>query len=227
MLQTILNHQNAAAWVGSLATLAAVVAALFQQEIRSLWDRPKLGLSVRLAPPDCHKTKLRGLNEKGEVIEVDSYYLRLWVTNLGSQMADKAQVFVAKLSKRHTDGTFLEEASFLPMNLRWAHSGAIYADIAPKMGKHCDLGHVDNPMGSASMADKFYGQPKTVLILDLEVQPNTGSHIIAPGIYRLELKIAANNVKPSTKIIELSLAGSWSVEETKMFAEGLGIKLLA
>jgi|GEM_PF-2854154 len=49
IVKTILENPNTASWVGSLATLGAVIVALFLQEIRSIWDRPKLNLSINLA----------------------------------------------------------------------------------------------------------------------------------------------------------------------------------
>lgn len=229
-----LISQEAATWLGSISTSLAVVVALFHDEIRSWWHRPQLELTVRLAPPDCHKTSLSLIDTRTgtETGTTSCYYLRLWIKNTGDRMAEKAQVFAARLLKKQADGAFREVPSFLPMNLRWSHYQfspthvAVFADIAPNMAKHCDLGHIIHPNSGAGAAEVLYGQPKTTLELDLEVQPNTNSHRLEPGTYHLELKIAANNAGPVTKTIGINLTGTWSDDEAKMFSEGLGLTVL-
>src|SRR4030065_1207734 len=142
---------DSAVWTGSIATLLAVIVALFKDEMVRLWRRPKLQARIRLAAPDCHKTEMTLYDKNtGAVLDrSDCYYLRLWVENAGNQRAEKVQVFVSKLFRRHADGSFVEDKSFLPMNLKWAHSQLsplgpeIFADgISPQMGTHCDFGYI-------------------------------------------------------------------------------------
>jgi len=184
----------------------------------------KSNFNSLLAPPDCHKTILRGQDSRGQVVEIPTYYLRFWVMNDGSQMANQAQVFLSGLSTHSPDGSFQRVESFLPMNLVWAHSRTVYADIAPSMGRHCDFGHVDNPNHGASPADVMFGKPKPFLSLDLEFLPNTNSHIVPSGVYRVELKVAANNANPTIKRFEFNIPDTWFNEEPKMFTEGIKIK---
>jgi hypothetical protein len=225
---------DAAVWVGSIATLLAVLVALFKEEMVKLWRRPALKARIRLAAPDCHKTQMTLFDKKtGAVIEsADCYYFRLWIENTGNQRAEKVQVFVSKLFRRHADGTFVEDKSFLPMNLRWSHSQLallgpeIFAEgISPEMGKHCDLGHILDPIKRPLFDINSPRVPtgKTILELDLEIAPNTLSHLISPSLYIIELKLAAANLKPITKKIEINHTGEWYVDENKMFSDGIGI----
>lgn len=226
---------DAAVWTGSIATLLAIVVALFKEQLVRIWRRPKLEARVRLSAPDCHKTEMNLINKQtGAVIEkADCYYFRLWVENTGHQRAEKVQVFLCKLFRRHADGSFVEDKSFLPMNLRWAHSQLsplgpeIFAEgISPKMGKHCDLGHIIDPSKRVffeiNLSDVAAG--KTILELDLEVAPATLTHLLPPAVYRLEMKLAAANAEPETKTIEINHTGDWYSEETKMFSDGFGMK---
>ncbi len=111
-------------WIGSIATILAVIVALFKEELIKIWRRPELEARIKLAAPDCHKTKMTPSDiNTGRIVErPDCYYFRLWIKNSGHQRAEKVQVFVSKLFRRHADGSFVEEDSFLPMNLRWSHS---------------------------------------------------------------------------------------------------------
>ena len=217
-----------ASWTSAIGTLLAVVVALFKEDIVRHWRKPKLQAIIRLSAPDCHKTTLTFFDPKtGTVLaNPDCYYFRLWVENKGKTRADRVQVFVSRLLRKHADGTFREELSFLPMNLRWSHSQMkqggpeIFAEgISPKMGKHCDFGHIVDPK-----IQNING--KTVMTLDLEIAPNTGSHIIPPGEYHIELKIAASNATPKVLILEMDLIGNWYFDEGKMFTDGIGLKTI-
>ena len=118
------------------------------------------------------------------------------------------------------------------MNLRWAYSYAdghtpeVFADgISPGMGKHCDLGRVIDPACRKDLGDDLPGvhAQETVLKLDVEFPPNTMSHLVPPGVYRLNLLIAAANCAPVSKQLEITLTGKWSSDERIMFTDGLGI----
>ena len=202
---------DAAVWTGSIATLLAVITALFKEQLVRLWRRPRLEARVRLSAPDCHKTQMTLFDRS-----TGCYYFRLWVENTGNQRAEKVQVFLSELSRRHADGSFVEEKSFLPMNLRWSHSqlsplgSEIFAEgISPRMGKHCDLGHIVDPSRRVAFGVNLpnLSAGKTILELDLEVAPNTLTHFVPPGVYRLEMRLAAANAEPVTKIIEINHTG--------------------
>lgn len=215
-------------WFGVVATLAAVVVALLKEEIVKLWRRPDLHVYARLGPPDCHKTKFSiDGNRFG-----DCYYLRLLVKNEGTQRVEKVQVFVSRLLRQREDAGFEEVRSFLPMNLRWSHSQQnvsgpeIFADgISPGMTKHCDLGCIYDP--NLIHAGKFGGTPgETICRLDLEVFPHTNSHILLPGLYRLELRVAGANAAPVDSKIELRIGGDWDNDEAIMFHKHLRLGIV-
>ena len=229
-----MSNSDIALWTGSIATFLAVIVALFKEEIVRIWRRPKLQARIKLSAPDCHKTKMSRLSNTGQVLmSSDCYYVRLWIENIGNQRAEKVQIFVSKLFRRHADGSFVEDTSFLPMNLRWSHAQSsplgpeIFAEgISPKMGKHCDLGHILDPGNRIKFGINLLNVPEneTILELDLEIAPNTLSHFVPPGVYRIELKLAAANMAPKTKIIEINHTGDWYPDENKMFTDGIGMK---
>jgi hypothetical protein len=217
---------NIAQWFGAIATLFAVLVALFKEEILRRCRRPKLRVSIKLSPPDCHKTRIFRLPDG---FSAECYWLRLWIEDVGKTRAEIIQVFVAKLLRESADRSFKEVEDFLPMNLKWAHSGEVFAHgISPAMGKHCDLGHVIEPQGRKEFpGEDLQDVPDdhTILALDLEFPPATKSHLIRPGRYQLQLKIAASNCAVVEKTLTLSIAGSWFPEESRMFREGLGIEI--
>lgn len=234
---TALDPGSLAQWFSAAATFLAVLVALFKNEITQWWRRPKLSARIKLSPPYCSKTQLDYVAHKNgrTVGRADCYYLRIWIENLGKTRAQQVQVYASKLWKRTADGSFGVVDSFLPMNLKWAHGPSppkgpeIFADgISPRMGKHCDLGHLVDPSHRVNVGHDLDGVAKdqTLLALDLEVEPNTLTHLIAPGEYRLQLRIAGGNCLPITRTIELTLTGRWFADQGRMFTDGLGIKVV-
>lgn len=230
-----MTQTEVATWAGAIATLLAVLAALLKEEIVRLWRRPKITAVIRLEAPDCHKTELTWSNPaSGQILARGwCYYFRLWVENNGRQPAERVQVFAAKLLRKHADAQFREEKSFLPMNLVWSHTKEIFKErISPGMGSHCDLGFIQEP--SFRKQTRLAGartlptvpDVKTVLVLDLEVKPNTLSDVLAPGVYRIELLLAAANARPKRKVLEITVTGDWFDDDRKMFADGIGVKQL-
>jgi hypothetical protein len=214
-----MTSTETATWVGALATLVAVLVALFKEDLLAWWRRPLLMPRICLNPPDCHKTSFTG--------GLPTYYFRIWVENRGKQRAVQVQVFASRLLRKHADGRFHEDSVFLPMNLHWSHTREVFADgISPHMGKHCDLGFIPRPdlARAAGIAPKkLAGSESAWLSLDLEVLPNTESHILEPGAYRLELRVAAANARPRLAILEVNVTGSWSEDQAEMFSKGIGL----
>lgn len=233
---------SVAQWAGAVCTFLAVLTALFKEEFLRWSRRPVLNVKISLAPPDCQITKLtltyppltggpEGFIITPPSVTSDCYYLRLLVENIGKTTAERVQVFAAKLLKKQVDSTFRKVDGFLPMNLKWAHSHEIYADVIhPEMCKHCDLGHILDPASRRDFPDEEdpskVHTDKTILSLDLEVQANTMGHLILPGVYKLVLKVAGANCTPLTKVLEITITGEWFTEEQRMFSDGLGVRVL-
>jgi len=97
------------------------------------------------------------------------------------------------------------------------------------MGKHCDVGHIADPQNRAELSEDLDGVPKasTIFSLDLEVNPNTKSNLLAPGTYRLELQVAAANSAPVERVVEITVTGQWFADERKMLQDGVGLRVVS
>lgn len=224
-----MNSAEVVRWVTVVATLLAVAVALFKEEIQRWWRKPELQAKVGRAGADCHKTHTTISDPStGRVVtRFASYYLRVWVENTGNQRAEHVQVFTSRLQRVEGNGALVEVTRFLPMNLRWAHINQPFlVGLSPRMGAHCDVGHVDDPSNPYAAGRSLAAEPGTTTCLALcqEVEPATGSHLLGPGTYRLELKIAASNCEPVTKTLELFVSGDWYADEEEMFRSGLTMR---
>jgi hypothetical protein len=136
-------------------------------------------------------------------------------------------VFIRRLLRQHADGTFREEPQFLPMNLKWSHTGEVFASgISPRMGQFCDVGHIVHPNNTNTAGHAVDGLPAgtTVMCLNVEAATNTRTHLLTPSAYRLELLVGAANVTPISKTVEIQLTGRWFDETDRMFADGVGFR---
>jgi hypothetical protein len=98
--------------------------------------------------------------------------------------------------------------------------------ISPGIGMHCDFGHILDPVFREQLmlpTPPQFTKGRTILELDLEVQPNSLSHLVLEGHYRFFAKVAAANSPPIEKCWDLNLTGKWFSEEEKMFSEGIKI----
>lgn len=240
--QSAVDWGNVSQWFAAFVMFLVALVALFKEEIVKRWRRPILDLSLHVAPPDCYKTELRDLRpEPGDNVRIhgigkwhvaNCYYFRLWVDNHGKTRAERVQVFATKLHRLGADGKFAEDKHFLPLNLCWSHSEdhpEVFAEgISPHMGKHCGLGRIMDPDKRADFADlEGFANEKCVFELAVEFPSATRSHLLQPGVYRLELKIAAGNLAPIDKTVELTVTDKWFDEEEVMFRDGIGLRLVA
>jgi len=157
-----------------------------------------------------------------------AFYLRLWVENVGNTTARQVEVYAKELRRKLADGRWQRVDAFPPMNLKWSDVGGLYfARIAAKMGKHCDLGHIVDPARRSvineNAARLALNDQQTSLTFDLIAQPNHKGHIIGPGEYELDLLVAADNARPSSHTVTISLPGRWYEDETRMLRDGVGV----
>jgi hypothetical protein len=202
-----------------LLTLLAVIVALFKEKILSWLWCPKLKVRIDPKSSDCHKTKWEG--------RWPMYWFMLWVDNdRGWSRAEKVQVYAAKLTRQEADGQFNQVKWFIPMNLKWSHTGGdIFLDgISPKMGHHCDLGSIVHP--SFPERPEFVPASKVWFELATQIKPYAESNLLNPGTYRLLLEIAAANAEPITSTVELTITGEWFDQDSEMFFKGISLRVL-
>ena len=143
------------------------------------------------------------------------------------------QVIADSLEKLSADSkTYVPIKEFLPVNLIWSHTNGrtfIEAISANGIGRHCDLGHILNPVAYQGIQDiekPKAPSSKTVFMLDVEFKHFNKSYLLEPGTYRLHIIIVGQNALPESKIVEISFTGDWYEDQDKMFRDGVRINIL-
>lgn len=220
-----------AQWFAAGGTIGAVMVALFREPFLAWRRKPRLNATSTREIPYTVKTPIIVYGGQGGVLWTgECYYVRARVENTGRTRAEKVQVSASKLAKRGLDNNFVEIPTILPLNLKWSNSPpggavAILDGISPKMSAFCDIVGLCDPTNPHQRKPAGSAPGMTVGQLQLEVDPLTDSHLLAPGTYRLSLKIAAANVEPVDKVFEFTHTGAWQANDGNMRRDCLGVSL--
>ena len=136
-------------WVSAaaLGTIAAVIWAVYAQDIKRVIDQPVLELKF------YEETRLINTwgasfekNEKDQIYlsPFNGLFLTIGVTNRGNSVAKDSQAFIAKLYRKGDKG-WLPFHDWLPVPLRWP----VKESLISKMDLHADTPYAFN-LGSFS-----------------------------------------------------------------------------
>jgi len=212
-------------WVSLFGVFVALllgVVGIFQDWIRSRFRKPNLNVSIKVAPPDCHKTSFYRSDVDRKVC--DTYYFRFRVENTGNFYAEDVEAMITEVYRKEGE-QYEKVTEFLPLNLVWSHYRQItIPKIQPKLFKHLDLGYIIKPENEYLTRFNITTQPNVIFELDVAVRPNTGSHILIPGDYKIKIVFAANNHRPVEKIYILTIKDIWNDDEQEMLNKNVSIK---
>ncbi len=215
-------NDAAPAWAVAIGTFVLAFVAVFQEWLRKLIVRPRLGLDAVVSRPDCQKTITS--------IGADVYYFRLRIENTGNDAARDVQVYLAVVERQKADKGYRAVARFSPMNLLWSiiRQPTLPILLPGMPPRYCDFAHVTIPRLKMSSVEDLpeVDEHTPVLALDLEVCPNNKGHLLEPGVYRFHLKLAASNHPVRDYTLEVDFKGIWFDNEDKMLSDGFGMHLV-
>jgi hypothetical protein len=227
----------AATWLTAIGTIAtaiiAVVIALYQEKWHRARYHPTLGVTSNIAPPDCLKIPMKLFNpQTGQVIgEAATYYLRVKITNTGTEAAKNVEVYAKSLYQLQGETRELIR-TFPPMTLVWSNRADLtYLPIlAPHTDRHCDIAHIIEPskremFGLAELPPVPLSTNDTALSFDLKIKPFTRGYILPPGSYSLEIEVSAGNAEAISKNLRIELDGRWEDSESTMLGERVKMRL--
>jgi len=177
-------------WVNfgiAIATFAAVLVALFGDNIKARLFHSKLLISLRNSTGEKTKVHFNWTNEKGEQEQrtEDARYYHMRVTNQARwPSSNQTQVFLQRVEQPGPDGALqIKWDGEVPME--WTHQ-SIYP-LARTIGPdaYCDLCSVGegkwirlHPVIAPNSLEIIY-RTKTVLVLSLQAKGNEGESPIA------------------------------------------------
>lgn len=150
-------HMALAKRLGCLRVSRSIFA-LFKERMLLRWFGPRLTLHHDSNNgADFHFTTgiVKVFDSAGRIIAqgaVPCLYVRLQVRNTGPSTAEMVEIAVIELYRRDAaDSDYRRVNTFLPLNLKWSHTGSPYRERVPRdVTKYCDLFHILEPGGRAS-----------------------------------------------------------------------------
>jgi hypothetical protein len=219
-----------AQWFAGMATLAAVLWAMFSQWFLLWFRRPRLDIApIAKRPQDCVSVPFR--------IGAPTIHLRFRVVNHGRSPARNAQVYADTLER--ADGTYWVPVETFPsMNLWWADRADLPSGVMPWLPQNeyrrCDLGHIMDPTWRRNPGLLAEGEVNPDLDLPDEKvsftfatvgKPNHRGYIVPPGTYRLFVSLSAENAAPRRAPIILTVHGPWYKDPNEMMERGFDIEV--
>jgi hypothetical protein len=218
-----------AQWVGAAVTFAAVIVALFKDSIHGMLYGAEFRVTCTKDTPWTVKTRTIGWPGPGASVprwKGDSYFVRVKVDNTGGTRADKAEVSLTEFAVRGLDSNFTELPMMLPLNMKWSNRPeAILDGISSQMSAFCDLISICDPSNPYQKRPAGLPAGETVAHLETEIEPLDDSHALAPGTYRLKIRIAAANVAPIDRLVEFTHDGRWTPDDGAMRRDHLAVSL--
>ena len=212
---TVVEIGNVAQWAGVVVTTAAIIVALFKEEIIRQFRHPSLTLKNEAKAPYIVKTPITEQQWSGS-----RYFIRMRICNCGKVRADKVEVFFTALMLRN--GSYEPVPNFTAMNLRWSYGNYerpdIYIDgISPKMERLCDLAAISDP---AAPSLHPLSDTTTRLSLRLEILPHN-TEWLRLGRYKFRVQVVGSNCDPTVYWIDLHLTGLWDNDPNTMMSHGI------
>ena len=214
----------AAAWVGAIGSIFAVIYAIVY------WvRRPRLDISFQ-PDRDC---MMLGWGGK-EIDTIPVCYLRLFVENTGKRKAKNAQIRVTRVETKQPNGNYAKRDEFPSMNLIWS-TQKVLQSIQATSDEYCNLAHIFKPSDRCSdqmaksnpLEDRIWtGIDRNQTILSVDVDKlHSKPHLLPAGTHRFHIKLTADDAKPQTKMIEVNLSGEWFDDAKEMCSQGVTVVL--
>lgn len=173
--------------VTAVATLLAVLVALFQEPFRRWKNSPRLGITWR--ERDSNREELAN----GVLT-----YVRLHVINTGREAARRVEVIITDVYRRHSDGSYQLEAAFLPTALKWTHSEAPRCEeLPPGAARLCNLGAYLYSDANDKTIRKFY--------LATEIEPENDYNVLDTGVFAIRIVVSSVNAPAVTLLTVLAV----------------------
>lgn len=212
-----------------LAVVAALVIAVWSDEVRMLGRSPILDLTMD--PVADHFQHFQ--HQSGSTSEYD---VRISVINGGRIGAKNVELVATELAVEQPDGTFERDPVFMAMNLRRTHYGDTITPVVHRgVPRPYDLLACYDPLLQATWNRKEVMFDLSTLVSPVAAQPVVLAPIAVSsafpstkpkGKYRLNVAAVADGVAPVNRQVEISWTGSWSAHAGDFFTNQLQVRLV-
>jgi len=208
-----------------LTALFLGACALFVPYLAEIVKRkafaPNLKILFELAPPFCHRTRLRSPTQ----IEEPVYYFRFQVVNEGKTQARLCEVVLENLWIYDSANNPQPYPNFSPVNMVWIGASNEFININPNRRVFCDIGHISSANYQRKIEQNRcidlpgYRGNDLRFVLDLRQIFYSQPNCLGPGRYILQVGLYSENAGYQKEFFDISWSGKWQDCDDQMFRE--------
>jgi hypothetical protein len=203
-------------FLGAVALFVPYFAELLKRKL----FRPVLKVSIKLGPPDCHKTSWSNTPEPLKPV----YYFRFEVKNTGKTTCRNVENSLENIWRLNSANVPIKIEDFTPVNLKWSLRYELtQQNINPDRKIYCNIGHLPTKQFQESNMKLInpigYNGNDLRLVLDLVTVLNVQLNCLPPGSYILQINTYSENHKTVNTYFKIDWSGIWSDDITTMFQE--------
>ena len=212
---------------GVSVAIVVAIMSIFRDWIVSLFFYPNLEIVFEIKPPDCHKTFITYRDKLEKVVAApDCYYYRMRIENNGNWAARGIEAMIVEKCTKNQNGIFEKDKNFLPLIFRWSNDGVLRRDrIMPSLFRCCNFGYIlhgkDKVWVLKDLRKKV--EDDVIMVLDSDMKPNTGSHIILPGEHQVTIVVVGDNTRVTTRKFKIRFEDCWSDQEDDMLKKAVSV----
>lgn len=190
--------------ISAFMTFAALIIALFKEDIREIWNRPRISFSL----PEKHileETDTSLDSESGtETIKANRYLTRIEINNTGNLPALDCEMYLESLVFIPKETSILQQIECSAEPLEWNRGDTSKIIIPPGGKKRFDIIEIKAPE-KISTPDSVRMNNKTQLIIG--TIPNRKDH--PKGKWKAKFSFYAQNHSPVSFEVQVEWNGVW------------------
>nr|WP_314370514.1 hypothetical protein [uncultured Acinetobacter sp.] len=193
--------------ISSLVTVLAMIVALFKEDIRGLFIKPKLDLSKDNKLNEV--TQRLGQNN----VEAMNYHYTTYVQNTGNIPAKEVEVYLTSLKHKKNNEQSYKDIEIDSIPLTWKNSESKQIMIPRNSRKSLILFQV-LPPSNVSTPDQ--PPPNASNQSQIQIGTNKYSVDVETGEWDVVFSIYADNAKPINIHLTINWNGTWESRLTEM-----------
>ncbi|WP_445404063.1 hypothetical protein [Acinetobacter vivianii] len=191
--------------ISSIITVFAMLVALFKEDIRGVFVRPKLTISK--------ENKLKELTQKTENnIEAIDYFYKIFIQNVGNIPAKEVEIYLNSLTCKKSASQYHEEIEVDGVPLTWLNSDSKQIMIPRNSKKSLTLFKIlpPNEVSTPDQSSSILNKPKLKIGTNEYCVDNELSDWV------MSFAIYSDNAKPISIQLKIKWNGKWESRLTEM-----------
>ncbi|WP_298153891.1 hypothetical protein [Flavobacterium sp.] len=195
--------------ISAMITFCAMIVALFKDDFREYWKRPKIKFiePSNLTIEDKENSESENATSESHII-VNKYISRIEVLNEGNLPAQNAEIYLDNLTFTPKNSSIQQHVETTSTALEWNGNGSSSIIIPPGGKKLVRIAEITAPEKFSTPDSTQTAKAATITIGDLESTEQKGT-------WKAKFTLYAQNHRPTSFDITIEWDGQWKSRLTE------------